>query len=99
MEPYLPNDVLYRPKMGFCGAPRPLVPRPAQGTVCRNRILGSRLADTGWFNHNYLQELVRDHNNGSRDYSASIWTILMFEAFLRNVLEGNSSTLATGIRR
>ena len=62
-------------------------------------ILGSRLADTGWFNHNYLQELVRDHNNGSRDYSASIWTILMFEAFLRNVLEGNGSTLATGIRR
>ena len=34
-----------------------------------------------------LQELVRDHNNGSRDYSASIWTILMFEAFLRNVME------------
>jgi hypothetical protein len=84
MEPHLPNDVLYRPKMGF---PVPLA-RWFRGPLKqRVRImLGSRLADTGWFNRDYLQHL-RDHNNGSRDYSASIWTILMFEAFLRNVME------------
>jgi asparagine synthase (glutamine-hydrolysing) len=86
MEPYLPNDVLYRPKMGFSVPLARWFRGPLKQRV-RESILGSRLADTGWFNHNCLEELVRDHNNGSRDYSASIWTILMFEAFLRNVME------------
>jgi asparagine synthase (glutamine-hydrolysing) len=26
---------------------------------------------------------VEHHQSGRRDYSASIWTVLMFEAFLR----------------
>ena len=87
MEPLLPNDVLYRPKMGFSVPLARWFRGPLKARV-QEAMLGSRLADTGWFNRRYLEELVRDHNNGSRDYSASIWTILMFEAFLRNVMEG-----------
>ncbi len=86
MEPLLPSEVLYRPKMGF-SVPLARWFRGPLKTRVQEAILGSRLADTGWFNRRYLEELVRDHNNGSRDYSASIWTILMFEAFLRNVME------------
>ena len=83
MEPYLPNDVLYRPKMGFSVPLARWFRGPLKQRV-QEAILGPRLADTGWFNCNYLQQLVNDHNNGSRDYSAPIWTLLMFEAFLRN---------------
>ena len=43
---------------------------------------------TGWFNRKYLQHLVEAHQSGARDYSAAIWTVLMFDAFLRNVMEG-----------
>ncbi len=86
MEPHLPSDVLYRPKMGFSIPLARWFRGPLKGRV-QESILGSRLADTNWFNRSYLEELVRDHNNSIRDYSASIWTILMFEAFLRNVLE------------
>ncbi len=89
MEPLLPNDVLYRPKMGFSVPLARWFRGPLKNRV-QEAILGSRLADTGWFERRYLEELVRDHNNGSRDYSASIWTILMFEAFLRNVMEEGS---------
>ena len=53
----------------------------------REALLGSRLADTGWFNREYLEHLIEAHNSGARDYSAPIWTLLMFEAFLRNVME------------
>ena len=82
----MPNDVLYRPKMGFSVPLARWFRGPLKARI-QESILGSRLTDTGWFNNAYLQELVRDHNNGCRDYSASIWTILMFEAFLRNVME------------
>jgi asparagine synthase (glutamine-hydrolysing) len=74
------------PENGFCGAARPLVPRPAQGT----RSAGGawpRLAATGWFNQDYLRHLVDAHQSGARDYSSPLWTLLMFEAFLRNVLD------------
>jgi asparagine synthase (glutamine-hydrolysing) len=50
-------------------------------------VLGPRLAATGWFNHEYLQHLVDAHQSGVRDYSAPLWTLLMFEAFLRKVLD------------
>ena len=51
----------------------------------RDAVLGPRLEATGWFNRGYLQHLVDAHQNGTRDYSAPLWTLLMFEAFLRSV--------------
>ncbi|MCL2524233.1 MAG: amidotransferase 1, exosortase A system-associated [Betaproteobacteria bacterium] len=89
MEPLLPEAVLYRPKMGFSVPLARWFRGPLKQRV-REAMLGERLADTGWFARDYLEELVRDHDNGRRDYSASIWTILMFEAFLRNVMAGET---------
>ena len=86
MEPYLPNDVLYRPKMGFSVPLARWIRGPLKQRV-RDALLGQRLADTGWFNQSYLEHLVEAHNAGTRDYSASIWTLLMFEAFLRHVVD------------
>ena len=93
MEPYLPNDILYRPKMGFSVPLARWFRGPLKERV-REAMLGSRLADTGWFNRSYLQHLVDAHQSGARDYSASLWTLLMFEAFLRNVLDEAPMPLA-----
>ncbi|MBP8276958.1 MAG: amidotransferase 1, exosortase A system-associated [Propionivibrio sp.] len=86
MEPMLPDDVLYRPKMGFSVPLARWFRGPLKERV-REAMLGERLADTGWFNRSYLEHLVNAHQSGARDYSASLWTLLMFEAFLRNVLD------------
>ncbi len=83
MEPLLPRDVLYRPKMGFAVPLARWFRGPLKGRV-REAILGSTLAETGIFNRDYLQHLVDAHQSGARDYSASLWTTMMFEAFLRN---------------
>jgi len=89
MEPKLPHDVLYRPKMGFAVPLARWFRGPLKQRV-RDAVLGERLMDTGWFDRNYLQHLVQAHQDGSRDYSAPLWTLLMFEAFLRNVVDGGS---------
>lgn len=86
MEPLLPQDILYRPKMGFAVPLARWFRGPLRERV-RQAVLGPRLAATGWFNPDYLQHLVDAHQSGARDYSASLWTLLMFEAFLRNVLD------------
>ena len=88
MEPMLSDDILYRPKMGFAVPLARWFRGPLKARV-REAVLGSRLADTGWFNHDYLRHLVDAHQSGVRDYSAPLWTLLMFDAFLRNVLDRN----------
>ena len=39
------------------------------------------------FERRYLEELIDQHQSGQRDYSAPLWTLLMFDAFLRNVVD------------
>jgi asparagine synthase (glutamine-hydrolysing) len=91
MEPQLPQDVLYRPKMGFAVPLARWFRGPLRQRV-RDAVLGERLAATGWFNTGYLQHLVESHQSGVRDYSASLWTLLMFEAFLRQVVDAPVAT-------
>jgi asparagine synthase (glutamine-hydrolysing) len=86
MEPHLPHDVLYRPKMGFSVPLARWFRGPLKQRV-RDAVLGDRLAATGWFNPAYLHHLVDAHQSGERDYSAPLWTLLMFEAFLRQVVD------------
>ena len=86
MEPRLPHDLLYRPKMGFAVPLARWFRGPLAGRV-RGALLGDHLASTGIFNRKYLTELLDQHQSGLRDYSAPLWTLLMFDAFLRNVVD------------
>jgi asparagine synthase (glutamine-hydrolyzing)/exosortase 1 system-associated amidotransferase 1 len=99
LEPSLPQDILYRPKMGFAVPLARWFRGPLRERV-REAVLGARLAETGWFNQDYLRHLVDAHQSGVRDYSSPLWTVLMFEAFLRNVLDAPVSdpALVTGLQ-
>jgi asparagine synthase (glutamine-hydrolysing) len=86
MEPRLPRDVLYRPKMGFA-VPLARWFRGPLRTRVESALTGERLLATGMFNGSYLREIMQAHLSGARDHSAPIWTLLMFDAFLRNVVD------------
>jgi asparagine synthase (glutamine-hydrolysing) len=90
MEPLLPHGVLYRPKMGFAVPLARWFRGPLRERV-RDAVLGDRLAETGWFERSYLSQLLEAHESGSRDHSAPLWTLLMFDAFLRNVADAGPS--------
>jgi asparagine synthase (glutamine-hydrolysing) len=96
LEPYLPQGILYRPKMGFAVPLAQWFRGPLRQTV-RDAVLGPVLADTGWFNAAYLRRLVEDHQSGLRDYSAPLWTVLMFESFLRNVMSAPAARKAQAV--
>jgi asparagine synthase (glutamine-hydrolysing) len=90
MEPRLPNEVLYRPKMGFAVPVARWFRGPLRQRLT-DAVLGSRLEATGLFNRTYLQQLIKDHLSGLRDYSSPLWALLMFDAFLANVMEGRAA--------
>jgi asparagine synthase (glutamine-hydrolysing) len=96
LEPYLSDEILYRPKMGFAVPLARWFRGPLRQAV-RNAVLGPVLADTGWFNPAYLRRLVEDHQSGRRDYSATLWTVLMFESFLRNVMGVRAAATARAV--
>ncbi|MET0682019.1 MAG: XrtA/PEP-CTERM system amidotransferase [Casimicrobiaceae bacterium] len=96
MEPYLPREIMYRPKQGFAVPLAQWFRGPLKRRV-RESVLGPGLLGTGWFNEPYLRHLVDAHQSGARDYSAPLWTLLMFEAFLRNVMEQRDAPVVSGV--
>lgn len=82
MEPRLPSDVLYRPKMGFAVPLARWFRGPLRDEV-RRRLTGESMAASGLFDMAALERLVGDHQAGRRDFSAPLWTLMMFESFLR----------------
>jgi asparagine synthase (glutamine-hydrolysing) len=68
--------------MGFAVPLTAWVRGPLKQRV-RDAVLGERLADSGYFNVATLRRLVEQHQSGIRDHSAPLWSLLMFEAFLR----------------
>jgi asparagine synthase (glutamine-hydrolysing) len=82
MEAHLPHDILYRPKMGF-SIPLASWFRGPLSTRLRDSVLGPEMADTGLFDMNYLAWLVDQHQSRARDFSAPLWSLLMFQAFQR----------------
>ena len=86
LEPYLPHDILYRDKMGFSIPLARWFRGPLRERV-KTVLMGQTLAETGIFNMPFLRELVEHHLAGVRDNSVPIWSLLMFEAFLRNEMQ------------
>ncbi|MES2831347.1 MAG: XrtA/PEP-CTERM system amidotransferase [Pseudomonadota bacterium] len=83
LEAHLPEDILYRNKQGFSVPLTSWFRGPLRQRV-RDALLGPALADTGIFDTAFLAEMVEQHQSGLLDYTAAIWSLLMFEAFLRN---------------
>ncbi|RMG30832.1 MAG: amidotransferase 1, exosortase A system-associated [Gammaproteobacteria bacterium] len=87
MEPYLPERVLYRPKMGFA-VPLARWFRGPLAEEVRTRVLGEVMRESGLFDMDFLATLVRQHQAGTWDHSAPLWSLLMFEGFLRRERDG-----------
>ena len=93
MEPHLPREIMYRPKMGFAVPLAQWFRGPLRQRV-REGVLGETLAGTGIFERRVLEQILDQHQRGVRDHSSPLWTLLMFEAFVRNVIGGTESERA-----
>lgn len=89
LEPQLPDDVLYRPKMGFAVPLARWIRGPLRDRV-RSALLDGEgsIAASGWFNPATVRRLVEQHESGLHDHSTPIWVLLMFDAFMRNAVAG-----------
>ncbi|MFY9514105.1 MAG: XrtA/PEP-CTERM system amidotransferase [Rubrivivax sp.] len=85
LESRLPDDVLYRPKMGFSVPLARWFRGPLRERV-RSSLLQGPMIEQGWLQGAVVRRLVDEHQSGQRDHSTPLWSLLMFDAFLRNAL-------------
>ena len=78
MRGTLPDDILYRRKMGFVTPVSAWFRGPLSGEA---RRLAS-LADTGWFERATLERIADEHIDGRRDHGRLLWQLAMFEKSL-----------------
>ena len=93
MEPHLPNDVLYRPKMGFAVPLARWFRGPLKQRV-RSALLQGPMLDGGWLNADVVRQLVTEHESGRHDHSTPLWSLLMFDAFLRQSVGADQMPVA-----
>jgi asparagine synthase (glutamine-hydrolysing) len=95
LEPSLPADVLYRPKMGFSVPLARWFRGPLKARL-RSALLEGPMVDSGYFNPGVMRQLVEQHESGRADHSTPLWTMLMFDAFLRSQMDAGSAPLRAG---
>jgi asparagine synthase (glutamine-hydrolysing) len=82
LEPDLPHDVLYRAKMGF-RVPLAAWLRGPLAQRAREALRTGAIAECGYFEPAMLDRLMRQHASGRHDHSATLWSLLTLDAFLR----------------
>ncbi|WP_230481530.1 XrtA/PEP-CTERM system amidotransferase [Sphingomonas sp. Leaf21] len=81
LEPYLPRDILYRPKMGFV-TPISAWFRGALADDAARLEHSGLLRETGWFQLAELGRMAADHRAGRADHGRTLWQMLMLERSL-----------------
>jgi len=81
LEPHVPNDNLYREKMGFSIPLAQWLRGPLREKM--TLLLTSKTFDqTGIFNVDTIQKLISEHLSGKSDHAAALWTLMMLGMFI-----------------
>jgi asparagine synthase (glutamine-hydrolysing) len=84
LEPYVPHDNLYRTKQGFATSLAAQF-RGVGAERARKRLATGAFRDSGLFDHAAVTRLVEQHDHGVFDHSQAIWSLLMFDGWLKSV--------------
>ena len=88
MEPYLPHDVIYRPKTGF-GAPLRRWIKYDLRDLISDVLSVQSIQSRGLFNADSVHKLVADNDSGRRDAAYTIFSLLCIEIWCRKFIDGD----------
>ncbi len=84
MEGHLPEDILYRPKMGFVTPISAWFKGPLANEAA-DLATSSTLAETGWFESCTIAKAARDHKAGLADNGRLLWQLVMLEKSVKRL--------------
>ncbi len=84
MTGHLPDNILYRQKMGFVTPISAWFRGPLAGEA-KALMHKSKLADSGWFRMDVLTKMADDHEAGTADNGRLLWQLVMLEKSLNRL--------------
>lgn len=82
LAPYVPQEVMYRRKVGFAVPVGPWFRQPLKSLVM-DLVLSPEAKTRGYFNPQNMERFVREHLDGVRDRQKQLWALLNFELWCR----------------
>ena len=86
MEPFLPHDVIYRPKTGF-GAPLRRWMRNELRDMLGDLLSAESLQRRGLFNPSAVQKLIDNNDAGRVDASYTLLSLLCIEIWCKQFID------------
>jgi len=80
---YVPKELIERPKAGF-GVPVGQWLRGALQDWAEELLEDRRLNDEGYLNTKLVRKIWNEHQSGRHDWTARLWSILMFQSWLES---------------
>ncbi len=97
MEPYLPSDVIYRPKTGF-GAPVRHWIRNGLRSLVEDVLSHRAIVERGLFDPDAVEALVRANRAGQIDAAYTIFALVCIELWCRVFLDRSVPSRPAGVR-
>jgi asparagine synthase (glutamine-hydrolysing) len=86
MEPYLPKDIIYRPKTGF-GAPLRTWMQNDLKEIMEDLLSNKGINNRGFFSAQKVEKLMIDNNLGKIDASYTLFSLLCIEIWCRAYID------------
>jgi asparagine synthase (glutamine-hydrolysing) len=87
LEPYLPREVLYRPKQGFNVPMRPWM-RGQLREFVHDQLTEQRVRERGLFRHEEVRRIIAEHESGRIDASNKIFVLVAAELWFQRFVDG-----------
>jgi asparagine synthase (glutamine-hydrolysing) len=86
LRPWIPDQILDRPKMGF-GVPLAEWLRGELGELPGEVLLDPRATERGWFRPERVRKLIDDHHAGAVDNANKLWALIQLELWLQTYVD------------
>jgi asparagine synthase (glutamine-hydrolysing) len=87
-EPFLPDEILRKPKTGF-SIPLDAWLRGPLRPLLLEHLTDGRLAARGLFDAQTLQHMLKQYQDGARFWANRLWALLMLELWFRTFIDGD----------
>ena len=91
MEPYLPAELLYRPKKGF-SLPVDQWFRNDLRELAYDTLLSRGAMERGLFRREYVRRLLDEHSGLACDHHHRLWVLLMLELWFQMWIDPQAKT-------
>lgn len=95
LEPYLPRECMYRPKVGFRVPVAKLMRDEIHDTI-RSVLLSEQFLDRRLFRRQFVERMLTEHRTNHQEHGTRLWALLALEMWFRTWVDSDSNQPLAG---